>query len=63
MEFKPTKDQRKVVNKFSKYIIGADYKYKAARLCPKTREYVIPFSEYSITIKNMINGGSSTNFT
>ena len=38
--FKPTKDQRQVINRFRKYILGEDYVRKAARLCPRTREYV-----------------------
>ena len=38
--FDPRKDQRQAINKWSKYILGADYIHLAARFCPKTREYV-----------------------
>ncbi|MCJ1399226.1 Arginyl-tRNA--protein transferase 1 [Xylographa trunciseda] len=36
--FKPQKDQRKAVNRFTDYILGPDYVRLAARLCPKSRE-------------------------
>ena len=36
--FKPSKDQRRAVNRLSKYVLGSEYMYKVARLCPKTRE-------------------------
>ncbi|MCJ1234910.1 Arginyl-tRNA--protein transferase 1 [Varicellaria rhodocarpa] len=35
--FQPAKDQRKAINRFGKYVLGSDYAYKAARLCPKTK--------------------------
>ena len=36
-EFQPAKEQRKVINRFGKYILGSEYAYKAAMLCPKTK--------------------------
>ncbi|MCJ1288582.1 Arginyl-tRNA--protein transferase 1 [Xylographa carneopallida] len=36
--FKPQKDQRRAVNRFTDYILGPDYVRLAARLCPKSRE-------------------------
>ncbi|MCJ1280829.1 Arginyl-tRNA--protein transferase 1 [Xylographa opegraphella] len=36
--FKPQKDQRKAVNRFTEYVLGPDYSRLAARLCPKSRE-------------------------
>ncbi|MCJ1472185.1 Arginyl-tRNA--protein transferase 1 [Lambiella insularis] len=36
--FKPQKDQRKAVNRFTDHILGQEYKRLAARLCPKSRE-------------------------
>lgn len=50
-EFKPRKDQRKALNRWNKYILGPEYMRKAARLCPKTREYAptcIPRLEYKL---------------
>lgn len=40
--FKPRKDQRKAVNRWTKFVLGPSYIRNAARLCPKTREYVYP---------------------
>lgn len=37
-QFRPTKDQRQTVNRFNKYVIGADYVKEAARVYPKSRE-------------------------
>ncbi|KAH8600998.1 arginine-tRNA-protein transferase-like protein 1 [Bisporella sp. PMI_857] len=36
--FHATKDQRQAINRFSKYIVGADYTKEAARLYPRSRE-------------------------
>ncbi|KAH7320253.1 arginine-tRNA-protein transferase, partial [Stachybotrys elegans] len=36
--FKPSRDQRQVVNRFNKYVIGDTYTKEAARLYPMTRE-------------------------
>ncbi|MCJ1389570.1 Arginyl-tRNA--protein transferase 1 [Xylographa bjoerkii] len=37
--FKPQKDQRKAVNRFTDYILGPDYVRLAARLCPRSRDW------------------------
>ena len=37
--FVPNKDQRKAINRWNKYVLGQDYLYKAAQLCPQTREW------------------------
>lgn len=37
-QFHPTKDQRQVVNRFNRYILGDQYTKEAARLYPKSRE-------------------------
>ncbi|KAL9119823.1 MAG: hypothetical protein Q9187_003622 [Circinaria calcarea] len=39
--FKPSKDQRQVLNRLSKHVLGQEYLRKAARLCPKSRQYAI----------------------
>lgn len=36
--FKPSKDQRQAVNRWNRYVLGPEYIWNAARLCPKTRE-------------------------
>ncbi|KAL1956939.1 hypothetical protein VTO42DRAFT_6686 [Malbranchea cinnamomea] len=36
--FKPSKDQRRAVNRWTKFVLGPEYIRNAARLCPKTRE-------------------------
>ncbi|KAF7128588.1 hypothetical protein CNMCM5793_003376 [Aspergillus hiratsukae] len=36
--FKPRKDQRKAVNRWTKFVLGPEYIRRAAYLCPKTRE-------------------------
>ncbi|KAL9612241.1 MAG: hypothetical protein Q9167_003154 [Letrouitia subvulpina] len=36
--FEPRKDQRQAVNRWNSFILGEDYRFKAARCCPKTRE-------------------------
>ena len=38
-EFKAKKDQRQSVNRWNDFIIGSEYKRKAAMLCPQTREH------------------------
>lgn len=40
-DFKAKKDQRKPINRLNQYLLGAEYKQKAAMLCPQTREQVI----------------------
>ncbi|TGO89597.1 hypothetical protein BPOR_0102g00200 [Botrytis porri] len=37
-QFRPTKDQRQVLNRFNKYVLGDTYTKEAARLYPKSRE-------------------------
>ncbi|MCJ1331802.1 Arginyl-tRNA--protein transferase 1 [Thelotrema lepadinum] len=37
-QFKPTRNQRRVCNRFTSWIVGDDYPGKAAKLCPKSRE-------------------------
>ncbi|KAL8874520.1 MAG: hypothetical protein Q9174_000158 [Haloplaca sp. 1 TL-2023] len=37
-DFRPTRDLRSTVNAWNRYIIGHDYRDKAARLCPRSRE-------------------------
>ncbi|KAF7883276.1 uncharacterized protein EAF02_005196 [Botrytis sinoallii] len=37
-QFRATKDQRQVVNRFNKYVLGDAYTKEAARLFPKSRE-------------------------
>lgn len=37
-EFKPSRSQRQVVNRFNKFVLGEQYVTEAARLHPKTRE-------------------------
>ncbi|KAM0154462.1 hypothetical protein ACHAQE_007196 [Botrytis cinerea] len=37
-QFRPTKDQRQVVNRFNKYVLGDTYTKEAAKLYPKSRE-------------------------
>jgi arginine-tRNA-protein transferase len=36
--FKPSKDQRQAINRWNRYVLGPEYIWNAARLCPKTRE-------------------------
>ena len=43
--FRARKDQRQAVNRFTQYILGQDYMSLAARLCPKTKEYVHVFNK------------------
>ncbi|KAL8742596.1 MAG: hypothetical protein Q9190_004950 [Brigantiaea leucoxantha] len=35
--FQSIKDQRQAVNRWNKYVLGQEYIFKAARLCPKSR--------------------------
>jgi len=37
-EFKAKKDQRQPVNRFNDFVLGAEYRQQAARLCPQSRE-------------------------
>lgn len=37
-DFKANKEQRSAVNKLNDYILGPEYKYKAAMLCPQPRD-------------------------
>ncbi|KIW63300.1 hypothetical protein, variant 1 [Phialophora macrospora] len=37
-EFKPKKDQRQAINRWNDFVLGPEYKRKAAMLCPQTRE-------------------------
>jgi arginyl-tRNA---protein transferase len=37
-DFRATKDQRSAINKLNNYIIGPEYKRKAAMLCPQPRD-------------------------
>lgn len=39
-EFKPKRGQRQAVNRWNDFLLGPEYKRKAAMLCPQTREYV-----------------------
>jgi len=39
-DFKARRDQRKAINRWNKFVLGPEYIRKAARLCPKTRQYV-----------------------
>ncbi|KIW77372.1 hypothetical protein Z517_09818 [Fonsecaea pedrosoi CBS 271.37] len=39
-EFRPVKDQRQVMNRWNNYVLGPEYKRKAAMLCPQSREQV-----------------------
>ncbi|EXJ54158.1 hypothetical protein A1O7_09495 [Cladophialophora yegresii CBS 114405] len=39
-EFKPKKDQRQAINRWNDFVLGPEYKRKAATLCPQTREQV-----------------------
>ncbi|OCT54209.1 arginine-tRNA-protein transferase [Cladophialophora carrionii] len=41
-EFKPKKDQRQAINRWNDFVLGPEYKRKAATLCPQTREQVGP---------------------
>ncbi|KAL5336445.1 arginine-tRNA-protein transferase [Aspergillus crustosus] len=36
--YKPRKDQRKAINRWTKFVLGPEYIRRAAYLCPKTRE-------------------------
>ncbi|KAG8531023.1 uncharacterized protein KY384_004380 [Bacidia gigantensis] len=36
--FKSRKDQRKAANKWNRHVLGQDYRQKAARYCPKSRQ-------------------------
>ena len=38
--FKPRKDQRKAINRWNNYVLGIEFKRKAAREYPKTRQSV-----------------------
>lgn len=40
--FRPRRDQRKAINRWNHFILGPDYIRKAARLCPRSREYAPP---------------------
>ena len=40
--FESRKDQRQALNRWNQHILGLEYKQKAARLCPATREWVLP---------------------
>ncbi|ETN43200.1 uncharacterized protein HMPREF1541_02359 [Cyphellophora europaea CBS 101466] len=37
-EFKATREQRKAIHRFNRHVLGAEYKRKAAMLCPVPRE-------------------------
>lgn len=37
-EFKSKKDQRKALNRWNDFVLGPEYKRKAAMLCPQSRE-------------------------
>ncbi|KIW26049.1 uncharacterized protein PV07_09178 [Cladophialophora immunda] len=37
-EFHPGKDQRRAINRWNDYVLGPEYKRKAAMLCPQSRE-------------------------
>ncbi|KAK2873704.1 hypothetical protein FQN49_002143 [Arthroderma sp. PD_2] len=37
-EYKPRRDQKKALNHWNSYVLGASYMQKAARLCPRTRQ-------------------------
>lgn len=40
VELKPSKDQRRTVNKWNDFVLGDDYKKAAAKLHPVSKEYV-----------------------
>ncbi|KAG2413432.1 hypothetical protein HFD88_002621 [Aspergillus terreus] len=42
--FRPRKDQRKAINRWTKFVLGPEYMRRAAYLCPQTRECVFPLS-------------------
>ncbi|KAK2806571.1 Arginyl-tRNA--protein transferase 1 [Onygenales sp. PD_10] len=44
--FKPRKDQRMAVNRWNRFVLGQSYIRAAARLCPKTRQYVLAQMSY-----------------
>ncbi|KAM5489107.1 Arginyl-tRNA--protein transferase 1 [Microsporum audouinii] len=37
-EYKPRRDQKKALNRWTSFILGPDYTQAAARLCPRTRQ-------------------------
>lgn len=39
--FEPSKDQRKVVNKWNRYVLGDAYSQQAAKLHSRSKEYVL----------------------
>ena len=39
--FDSRRDQRQAINRWTRYVLGINYTQKAARFCPRTREYAI----------------------
>lgn len=38
VSYKPTRDHRTTINSWNTFVLGRDYRLKAARLCPRTRQ-------------------------
>lgn len=38
--YQSRRDQRKAINRWNKFVLGPEYIRKAARLCPRSREWV-----------------------
>lgn len=36
--YRPRKEHRQVLNAWNRFILGEEYRFKIARLCPRTRE-------------------------
>jgi hypothetical protein len=43
--FKAKKEQRQAINRWNNFVLGQEYVRKAARLCPRSREYVSALSD------------------
>lgn len=63
-EFKANKDQRKPINRLNRFVLGPEYKRKAAMLCPQTRERVTRMlktgASLTWTERNVVCGINST---
>lgn len=38
VSYQPTRDHRKTINAWNTFVLGQDYRLKAALLCPQTRQ-------------------------